>query len=373
MKNIIYVLITTLVLLLTSFPCFAQEFPASTAFTEEIGKVTELIREEKNDDLQVFGQNNITQIVKIKVLTGELEGQEFVIENLLSNHPAYDIRVKEGDKVLLHIEKDLSGEPIINIDNLYRSPSLAILACLFAILVIALGGKKGIKALLTLVIIYLLLLYILIPGILANYPPILLTILVSLVATCGTLFIIAGPNLKTVSAIIGTVGGVSTAGLISYLTIIISPLTGLPSEEAIGLWTSDPNLNYRGILASAMIIGALGASMDVGISIASSTFEVKKAKPDIKTRELVAAGMNVGKDIMGAMTNTLLLAYTGSAMFLLLLAYNNISFIKFVNLDSIASEITAALTGSIGLVMCIPITAVVSGHLYNLNKKKETP
>ncbi len=88
-------------------------------------------------------------------------------------------------------------------------------------------------------------------------------------------------------------------------------------------------------------------------------------------KDLIKSGMNVGKDIMGTMTNTLLLAYTGSGIFLLLIVYNNVSLIKLLNLDSIVTEITAALAGSIGLVLCIPITALVGGYLMSLSKNKE--
>lgn len=130
------------------------------------------------------------------------------------------------------------------------------------------------------------------------------------------------------------------------------------------------DLDFRGILASGMIIGALGASMDVAISIASSIFEVKLANPTASKADLLKSGMNVGKDIMGTMTNTLLLAYTGSAIFLLLLVSGEISLLKLLNLDSIVTEITAALAGSIGLVLCIPFTAVISSYL--LSKKQPT-
>ena len=372
MKTIISTILAILVIFLISTSLFADN-NSNTQYNnddlEEIGKVLTVISEKEDSSLNMFGQEHKVQTVKVKVLSGDLKGKELVIENILSGNPAYDIPVKAGDKVVLNIEKLDNGDYDVNISNLYRMPALLVLLCVFILFLFIFGGIKGFKALISLGITYFLIFYFLLPMILDNVPPLLITVLICFVSTCVTIFLISGVNLKSLSAVIGTVGGVIAAAIIAILTIKAAPLTGLPNHEAIGLWTQFPSLNYKGILASAMIVGALGAAMDVAISIASSVSEVKQANPEITTKGLIKSGMNVGKDIMGTMTNTLLLAYTGSAMFLLLLVNNNVSTIKLLNLDSIVSEITAALAGSIGLVMCIPITALVSGYLLNSGKK----
>jgi len=342
------------------------------SYVEEIGVVLKIIDESSDTELEIFGQGHKVQTVKVKVLSGQYADKEFITENILSGNPAYDIPVKEHDKVVLNIEEVEKGKLEVNIANMYRTPVLTILLSIFILLLLVFGGIKGLKALISLVFTYFLIFYFLVPMMLKGAPPLMLTVIICFAATCATIFLISGINLKSVSAIIGTVGGVIAAAIMALLTIHFAPLTGLPNHEAIGLWTEFNNLDYKGILASAMIIGALGASMDVAISIASSISEVKQANPDFKARELIKSGMNVGKDIMGTMTNTLLLAYTGSAMFLLLLVNNNVSLIKLLNLDSIVSEITAALAGSIGLVLCIPITAVLAGYLIGRDKTKET-
>jgi uncharacterized membrane protein len=345
------------------------EFPEPQ---EELAKVVDIINEEVDPALNVFGPGQKLQTLKIKILSGDLKGNTYTIENRLSGNPAYDINAKVGDSVILNIEELPGGETEINIANYHRFPALAILFSVFVLLILIIGRIKGLKALISLGITYFLIFYFMIPMILRGYSPLLITILICFIATTATILIISGANLKSLSAIIGTVTGVSTAGIIALITIQIAPLSGMPNEEAIGLWTANHNLNFTGILASAMIIGALGASMDVGISIASSIYEIKQAHPAANPAYLMKAGMNVGKDIMGTMTNTLLLAYTGSAMFLLLIAYNNVSFMKFTNLDSIVSEITAAFAGSIGLILCIPITALVAAYLLNIKKPEIT-
>lgn len=372
MKQILLLIITFVYLCVFNLPLKTQNNQQYNNYEpiDEIGEVVKIISVSSNEALEVFDQESKIQTIKIKVLTGELKGQEFITENVLSNNPAYDISVTEGDRVILNIEKLEEGKYEVNIADKYRFNALIILFSLFVILILIFGGIKGLKALISLGITYILIFYLLVPSILKGMSPLILTIIICLLATCATIFIISGLNRKSLSAVLGTGGGVIAAGIIAYLTIKLAPLSGLPNHEAIGLWTANKELNFKGILASGMIIGALGASMDVAISIASSIFEVKQANPTSNTADLFRSGMNVGKDIMGTMTNTLLLAYTGSAIFLLLLVSGEVSILKLLNLDSIISEITAALAGSIGLVLCIPATALIASYL--LNKEQPT-
>ncbi|MEW5822429.1 MAG: YibE/F family protein [Cyanobacteriota bacterium] len=364
----VFSLIFTLLILLFSNLNLLAEDNISDNYIEEVGQVINIINDNQDKSLDVFGEGHTIQTVKVKVLSGELEGKEFTTENILSGNPAYDIPVKKGDKVVLDIEEDTNGVLIANISNLYRTHALTILVCVFALLILIFGGLKGLKAIICLVLTYLMIFYFLIPGLLKGYNPLFLTVIICFLATCVTIFIISGINMKSLSAVIGTIGGVVAAAIVSLFTIKVATLSGIPNHEAVGLWTEFPDLDFKGILASAMIIGALGAAMDVAISVASCIMEVKQVSPEISIKDLIKSGMNVGKDIMGTMTNTLLLAYTGSAMFLLLLVNNNVSLIKLLNLDSIVSEITAALAGSIGLVLCIPITAVIGSYLINKTK-----
>ncbi len=151
--------------------------------------------------------------------------------------------------------------------------------------------------------------------------------------------------------------------------IYSAPLTGLSSEEAQILRGSTlmqtPEF-YKGLLASGMLIGALGVIMDVGISIASAVTELKSNNPSLGATELYKSGMNVGRDIMGTMTCTLVLAYAGGALPLLLLV-SQMPSVKLLNLDLVATEITAALTGSLGLVCTIPLTALIAAKLLQGN------
>ena len=194
--------------------------------------------------------------------------------------------------------------------------------------------------------------------------------------TTITMVLVHGYNKKTLAGIIGTTSGVLVAGLLALLVGKAAKLTGFSSEEMQMLMyiPQQVKFDYQGLLFAGMIIGALGAVMDVGISIASAVEEVKRVNPGLTTRQLIQAGMNVGRDVMGTMANTLILAYTGSALPLILIfmAYD-MPFLKIINLDLISTEIVRALTGSIGLTLAIPITSVAAGLLLTRGELAKSP
>jgi uncharacterized membrane protein len=136
------------------------------------------------------------------------------------------------------------------------------------------------------------------------------------------------------------------------------------------LWASNPHLDFKGILSSGMIIASLGAIMDIGMSISSCVNEIHNTDTSLSAKELIKSGMNVGKDIVGTMASTLILAYIGSAFFLFLLL-ENVPVAKFLNLNSVASEISSAIVGSIGIVICVPITAVITSYLLTRKRSEK--
>ena len=331
------------------------------------GRVLNILSQQQNKLLQQsFGGTQTTQLVKVKILDGKYKGKIVEIKNQLTSSPVYDINAKKGGRVILDIEKNEKLSDI-NISDLDRLPALMIISGLFFSLLLIIGGKKGIKALFSLLFTACLMFFAFVPAVLNNLPIIPVTIAISILATVMMTFIVSGINLKSVSAIIGSVSSLSVAGIIAMIIIKIAPLTGYTSQEAIMLYSSRPDLNFTGILAAGMIIGALGAVIDIGISIASSISEIKCVNNNLSPMELTKSGLNVGKDIMGAMANTLILAYIGGSLPLILLA-SNVNIVKFINLNAISAEITAALAGSIGIILCVPITAVVSGYLLGSKK-----
>ena len=186
----------------------------------------------------------------------------------------------------------------------------------------------------------------------------------------GTFIIIGdGINKKILTAALGTLGGVLTAGIIALIFNHIAKMTGA-CEDAIQLSinASTINFNFRDLLFVGIIVSALGACMDVGMSIASSLDEIKIKNPDITWKELLKSGMNIGRDVIGTMTNTLILAYVGGSLTLILLFMAcNMSLTEILNKETIAEEIISAVAGSMGVVFTVPITSFIYSLL---NKDK---
>ncbi len=313
------------------------------------------------------------QTAKVKVLEGDYKNLVTSVTNEITDNPAYNIDLKPNAEVILSITSS-GNKPEVNISDYHRAPAIYALLLIFLAVFLILGGKTGLKALAGLVITVLLIAYVLLPLSIAGVYPLITAICICFIATVASMLFICGLTRKAAAAILGTVGGVLIAGIVASLVIKYAPLTGLSSEEAQILRGSmliagQKPAFYRGLLAAGMLIGALGVIMDVAISIASSVYEMARVNKELTAVELYKSGMNIGRDIMGTMTNTLILAYTGSALPLLLLV-SQMPVNKLVNLDLLATEIASALSGGLGLILTIPLTAFASSRLMTKRPNK---
>lgn len=339
------------------------------------GKVIEVISEEEGVD-PLSQQLTKHQILKVQVTSGKYKGKELAVINYQTDNPIFNIKVAQGDRVIIALEIDETEDKIQQayIADHLREDELYLLLILFLIVILAIGWRKGAKALCALLLTLVLIWGVLLPGFLRGFPPILLTAVIAIVSTVVTLVIVGGRSLKSIAAITGTLGGVAVAGLLAFKLGNAAYLTGFGSEEA-GMLLYVPqaaNLDIRGLFFSGIIIGALGASMDMSMSVASAVEEVRRVCPGLGFWRLFQSGMNVGRDVIGTMANTLILAYTGSSLQLILvfMAYQE-SLLKIFNLDMIASEVVRALSGSVGMIMVIPLTSLTAAILYSRTKKKD--
>ncbi len=319
----------------------------------------------------------LVQEVTVKVTSGRFSGKQMTLEHRASGGMiASDMILRPGDRVMLYVDEyptraeSPDGTPVFNIADYERDAPIYWLAFFFCLLLVVLGGLKGLKSLIGLLITVALVFLVLFPLAFMGLNPLLVSVAISGAVLVIVFRIIAGRTAKGYSAAIGTFFGVSIAGLLAYAVGSTVHLSGLSSEESkMLLYSMNLKIDYQGLLFGSIVIGALGAVMDVGMSIASSVEEVHKVHPNSNFKDLFNAGMNVGRDVMGTMSNTLILAYTASAMpLLMLLIANNISPDKIMNLEMIATEAVRALAGSIGLVLCIPITAFVSALMQTKNR-----
>lgn len=334
-----------------------DEYIEPTVLRAIITWVGELQEPSAEEQMFVIGRQDFG----LKIISrGEFYGQEYELENILMGHPLYDMELKEGQRVLLYTEIENGSIVNIGIQSYARDYHIYMLVGVFAITLLLVGGLKGLKALSTLLIMGVLIIFGLLPLMLKGHNPLLLAILFSTAITIITLFIIGGINSKSYSAIGGVVGGLMVAGVLALIFGHAAHLTGFSSEEAQMLTFIDESIqiDVKGLLFAGIIIGTLGAVLDVGMSTASSMAELKASVAGISAIDLFKAGMNVGRDIMGTMVNTLILAYTGSSLPLLLIfrAYET-PYDRIINMDLIATEIVRSLVGSLGLILTIPLTA----------------
>lgn len=312
----------------------------------------------KLDEIQVGNQK-----VMVKIKEGPFEGQTFGIDNPVNR--LYNIKVENGTKVIVGCYKT-NGEDTFTIFGYDRSAVLYALVALFAVIVILIGGIKGIKSLVSLVFTLVCCIFLMVPLMLNGVDPIIAGIIMSSLSTIVTLLLVSGKNKKTLAAILGTVLGVLAAGCIAYAFGELSHLSGITLEdvESIMYIAEDTNLKIKGLMFAGILVASLGAVMDVAMSISSSTFEMYSIDKKLGFKTLFKKSMNIGKDIIGTMTNTLILAFAGGSLSLLIYLYSaEIPYNKFINLDLLGMELIQGLAGSIGIVLALPITALIASYL----------
>ena len=330
----------------------------------EIIETTAVVLEVSEQREEINGtMKDILQDVTIRILEGEYEDEEYESTYNLS----YDVEGKivgypldVGDKVQVQIQEDESGT-IITITDFDRNAYLLLMFIVFLLSIVLIGGKQGIKAIIALIVTILAVYFILIKGIFAGGNPIVFSIGTCMFIIFTTFVILGGLSKKIITASIGTLGGVILAGVAAAIFSYLCKMSGA-GEDAIQLSINmtTMNFNFRDLLFAGIIISALGACMDIGMSIASSLDEIKQKTPNITYKELFKSGMNIGKDAISTMTNTLILAYVGGAITLILLLMAcDVEFLNIVNKETIAQEILSAIAGSMGVVYTVPVTALV--------------
>ena len=334
-------------------------------------KVLEVIDSDLTEEGNIPGVYIGTQELKIEILSGKFKGQKLILTNSrLHGDLVYDVVAEDGMEIVLAVREREGQSPSVGVDTYARDKVLYILIFLFIFVLIGVGRIKGLMALISLVITGLLIAFFMLPLMFKGYSPILLAVITASIVIFLSLMLIGGFNKKSLAAIIGTSAGVVIAGIISLISGRLAHLTGITgeaSEQLIYVVSSFP-INIKGIMFAGIIISSLGAVMDVGMSIASVVFEIHNKVPELSKAELFKSGMNVGKDIIGTMANTLILAFAGGSLcvMILLMAYD-MPYFRAINLNTVSTEIIQGLSGSIGLVLTVPITSMVSA-LFISNK-----
>lgn len=319
------------------------------------GQVQKIVNEEQRliAGTEVMG---MLQTLEIKILDGVEKGR---VVNIESDY----IRFNKGDKLYLnHIIRSDDGYEIYVVSDSYRLPTLLFFLIFFIFLVIFVGGIQGVRGLLSLIGSLVLIVFILIPGVMSGYSPIPLSIIVSLFIIILGSYITHGFNKTTSSAVVGMAITVMFTGLLAYVAVYYAKLTGFDSEEAVYLNLNlKGNIDIVGILLSGIMIGLLGVLYDVAIGQAIAVEELHNIAPHIPRLTIYKRAIRIGREHIGALVNTLAIAYVGVSLPLLLLFSSSSSgFAQVVNREIFATEIIRILIGSIGLVLAVPITTLIT-------------
>lgn len=304
--------------------------------------------------------------VELALHSGKFAGQTLKADHFDSPGSAYNLSLNPGDEVLAVVEEQ-DGELIVGIDEFFKARKLLVLSLSLIIIIALISGVAGIKAMLALFLTLIIIFAVMAPLLLNGWSPVILAIAASLLITLINLLFVAGPSKKALVAGLGTVSGVVLAGVFGFIAAEMLHLTGYTGHESTFLQVMNANLSLKGILIAGIIIGALGAVMDVAISIASSIQEISNANAALDKFQLFSRGMNIGRDIIGTMVNTLILAYTGASLTLILvfaMQKEDFPLIKIMNMEFIGAEIVRSLAGLCGMVMAIPITAYIASRIF---------
>ncbi len=355
MKKIIYII---LILFITNFSFSQEEYIQA--------KIISLISEEKADK-ENDGVEKILKY-KVKILEGKEKNKIKKVEFPIYKEKQYNIYPSVGSKIVLYKSLNTENGTIEKTENEFyisdvdKRDDFYYMIFIFAGLMLLIAKKKGIKSILALFTTIIFLIKIFIPAISMGYSPILFAVITSIFSSLVTIYFILGFNKKFIISILGTVGGVTIAGFISYIFIHRMRLTGYLDTEVLSYANLLKNINLRELISAGVIIGSLGAVMDVAVSIASSINEIYENNREIKEKTLLKSSMKIGSDIIGTMTNTLILAYIGASLLTLILLYlqaDDYPLIRILNYENIAVEILSSLCGSIGIIVAIPITSYI--------------
>ena len=245
-----------------------------------------------------------------------------------------------------------------------RGRPMLVLALAFAVLVVAFGRLRGALSLVGLALSLLVVLAFIVPAILDGTSPLLVAVVGALTVMLVTISLAHGVGPKSLAAMLGTAISLMLVALLALLATEATHLTGLASEEAAILSLEDGALSFDGLLLAGMVVGALGVLDDVTVSQASTVLALRAANPGLSARELHRRAIAVGRDHVSATVNTLVLAYVGASLpVLLIFSSSQIGVLDAVNTELVAKEVVATLVGSIGLIAAVPLTTAIAARL----------
>jgi len=334
----------------------------ATAIVIEVGEIKEV---------QTDYVTSKMQEVKVEILEGEYETKEFTIDYLFSYDVAgknHNYELEVGDKVSVQITKDASGNITATIRNLIRNTYIIVIVSIFLLSLVMVAGKNGIKAILSLGVIFISIL-MLIKGIYKGYHAVGMTMAISMIILLIHAIVVNGFNRKAMTVVLGTFGGIMMSGILAIIFSRFGKLSGM-REDTITIELNMININfyYKDLIFAGIVIASLGICLSIAMSLVSRLEEVKKKTEDMSWKQLFKEGMKIGGTLLGSMINAFILIYISSSLtiiFMFLAA--NMGMTEILNKETIAENITSAMTGSMGMIFTVPFTSAIYAVL---NRRK---
>ncbi len=312
--------------------------------------------------------------MKVEITRGERKGESVYAVLQISEYTLSNLNeATVGDEVILYTNGDENVNADWMVAGFERFTSIMWLGIIFTALVLIFGQAKGIKTMVSLVFTCLAVFYVMLPAIINGQNIYIWAIITCLFMIVMTMLFVNGITKKSFVAGAGCTAGVIVSGIITLIMNNVMKMSGFTDSDSTLIYhLNEEPLDLTALIFAAIIIGAVGAIMDVAMDIASSLNELADTVPGITAKKLIRSGFNIGRDIMGTMANTLVLAYIGSSLscVILLYAYSS-SLLDLFNMEMIAMELLQALAGSIGMLLSIPLTTFISAYVYLDGAKKD--
>ena len=375
-KNKLYIIVTVLVSILyiavggkiasSNMPNIEHIYQDDCSTAKVVGIISRQSAAQEIEGM-ILG-DGINIIFAAEITTGPNKGSMVTaVQNCDPNSP-FDIReVKTGDHVLLTQNPNITDSKYYMMGEHIRTNTLAVLAVVFFLMLLIFGKLKGFYTLISLVFTCLAVFTVFIPSVISGKNIYFWSITTCVFIISMTLILVNGFNSKSLCAAIGCVTGILASAALYFISDHFMQLTGMVDEDSLHLkfLLDNQTIDLKAIVFAAIIIGAVGAIMDVAVSMAASLHELKESVPNITPAAILRSGMTIGRDMMGTMSNTLILAYIGSSLSvtLLLVAYSS-SIMALLNREMIVVEILQALVGSTGMTLTIPLTSLICAIVY---------
>ncbi|MBU2701275.1 putative membrane protein [Sporomusaceae bacterium BoRhaA] len=331
------------------------------------GIVTDVIK----DNLQENGSRIGDQIVHVKFKDKENTGH--VVEANCPNGLLFGAVCKPGMDVVV-ISSKMGSINLHTIYSMDRSMPIFLFIALFLLLLCLIGGKKGIKSAVALIFTFIWFLFLFFPMLLHGIQPIVAAILTSFLILVTTIYLINGITIKALSAGIASIGGIFTAGLTAILFGKATALSGynVSNIESLLFVAQNMPIDVGQILFAGILFASLGAVMDIAMDVASAVDELQKKNKNLSPKDLFESGLRVGRDVMGTMSTTLILAFFGGSLGVWVLNYAyNLPYLQLLNSNAVGIELMQGLAGSLGVILTVPLTAACSAWLPEYVKKRE--